>query len=252
MTNNEITQSLIELGFDENEAKIYLACLNLGQSPAGKISKSCGVQRTFVYDILAELIKRGIASVVEARGMKYFNVISVDKLKGLHERKLQKFEKFIPELRALEKIGGDRPKVRFFEGREGLLEAQYDTLNLPKGSEILAYATSKGLYYDDPDFARKYIEQRINRQIGVRAIVPDTEETKKMLPFNKDQLRTSKVVPFETFPFTNEIDIYGNKVSIMSYVGELIAVVIESESIAKTQRMIFELAWLGAEKISTK
>ena len=34
----------------------------------------------------------------------------------------------------------------------------------------------------------------------------------------------------------------------MSLQGEILAVIIESESIAKTQRTIFELAWEGAEK----
>jgi hypothetical protein len=57
-------------------------------------------------------------------------------------------------------------------------------------------------------------------------------------------------VPAGQFPFTNEIDIYGNKVAILSYTGELLAVIIESESVARTQRMIFELAWLGAGKFN--
>jgi len=52
------------------------------------------------------------------------------------------------------------------------------------------------------------------------------------------------------YPFTNEINIYRNKVAIISLEDELVAVVIESESIANGQRSIFELAWKGAgEKI---
>jgi len=48
------------------------------------------------------------------------------------------------------------------------------------------------------------------------------------------------------YPFTNEINIYRNKVAIISLEDELVAVVIESESIANGQRSIFELAWKGA------
>jgi hypothetical protein len=35
----------------------------------------------------------------------------------------------------------------------------------------------------------------------------------------------------------------------MSLQGEILAVIIESESIAKTQRMIFGLAWIGAKQV---
>jgi len=53
-------------------------------------------------------------------------------------------------------------------------------------------------------------------------------------------------VPADRFLFANEINIYGNKIAIMSMQGEYLAVIIESESVARTQRTIFELAWAGA------
>ncbi|MBU1935311.1 hypothetical protein KKF04_04605, partial [Patescibacteria group bacterium] len=49
------------------------------------------------------------------------------------------------------------------------------------------------------------------------------------------------------FMFEYEINIYGDKVSIVSLnPNELMGMIIESPIYAKTQRAIFNLAWLGA------
>ena len=245
----EFLQSLIDLGLKDHEAKVYLACLQLGQSPVGRIAEQADVQRTFVYDILADLEERGIVSVVEIRSVKHFSAISAERLK---DRQLEKFEKFkaiIPDLRAFEKTAGDRPRVQFFEGKEGIKLALEDTLNQPNGSKILAYATGEGVYEDMPEFMAKYLKLRTRKNISVQALAPDNEVNRAHVAQNKEVLRTTILVPEDKYPFTNEIDIYGNKVAIMSLQGEILAVIIESESIAKTQRAIFELAWLGAKSL---
>ena len=243
----EYENILIDLGMRPQEAKIYLACLKMGQSTVTNIAEEAGIQRTFAYDILKDLMGKGIVSEVEIRGKKHYSAISVEQFKKLQEEKFKKFENAIPELKVLEKTVGDRPKVQFFEGTEGLKAALYDTLNQPEGSEILSYASAEGFYSDEPEFSARYIKDRVNKKISARSIVVDTPKTREYTSKNAEQLRITRLVPADKFPFTNEIDIYGNKVAIMSLQGELLAVIIESESIAKTQRMIFELAWLGAE-----
>lgn len=241
---------LTALGMRPPEAKVYLATLKLGQSVVTAIAEEAGIQRTFAYDILNDLMSQGIVSEVEIRGKKHYSAISVEQFKKIQEEKLKKFENAIPELKVLEKTVGDRPKVQFFEGKEGIKAALYDTLSQPNGGEILAYATGEGVYADDPKFALDYIKQRVKKNIVARSISTDTPETRKYTSKDKEHLRINCLVPADKFPFTNEIDIYGNKVAIMSMQGELLAVIIESESIAKTQRMIFELAWLGAKQVS--
>lgn len=245
-STTEFEETLVGLGFKDHEAKIYLACLGLGSTTVGKIAQNAGVQRTFAYDILNSLAERGLVSVIEKQKKLNYSAISLDQFRKIQENKFKRFEQILPELKALEKTVGDRPKISFYEGKDGLLAAQYDTLNMPVGSEILAYAAAEGLYYDEPGFAKEYIRQRVKKKIKVRAITPDSAKLQPYISQNEAELRNSRIVPAEMFPSTNEIDIYGNKVAILSYSGELLAVIIESESIAKTQRVIFELAWLGA------
>ena len=247
INKDQYIQSLMDLGLKDHEAKVYLACLELGQATVGKIAEQSQVQRTFVYDILADLEERAIVSVVEIRSVKHFSAISAEQLKN---RQLEKFEKFaglIPDFKAFEKTVGDRPRVKFFEGPEGIKSALYDTLNQPDGNKILAYATGEGFYDSEPAFIADYLRKRIKKKIKVQAIGPDNPINRDYLAHDKEQLRQTILVPQDKFPFTNEIDIYGNKLLILSLQGELLAVIIESESVAKTQRAIFELAWLGAK-----
>lgn len=250
MQNNieKFVPFITSLGLKKQEAAIYLALIQLGQARVGQISDLCGIQRTFVYNILDRMAELGIVSSVEIRGIKRFSVISIDQLKKRQEFRMSRFEEVLPELRAIVKTVGDKPKVQFFEGKEGIIEAQNDTLNMIPGNEICAYYTGEGLYKDDPDFIKRYVKRRVAKKISVRAIGTDTPNTRIWSNQDKKQLRRSRIVPADKFPFTNEINIYGNKINILSLQGELIAVVIESESIAKTQKAIFELAWDGAKK----
>jgi sugar-specific transcriptional regulator TrmB len=240
----------VELGLRSQEAKVYLACLEIGQAPATQISENSGIQRTFVYDILDDLAEKGLVSLVEIGGIKKFSTLAIDKFRALQKAKLQKFDAILPEIKALEKTTGDRPKVQFFEGVEGIKATFEDTLKtLDKGGEILAYVTAEGFYQNEWKYAQDYIKRRVEKGISGRGIMQNSKEITIFTKPAKEELRTFRLVPPDLFPFSNEINIYANKVAIMSLVGEQMSVIIESESVANTQRSIFELAWLGAEKL---
>ena len=52
-----------------------------------------------------------------------------------------------------------------------------------------------------------------------------------------------RLIPKDQYNFTNEINIYDDKVSIISFTDEIIGMIIESKEIANTQRAIFSIAW---------
>lgn len=138
--------------------------------------------------------------------------------------------------------------MQFFEGRDGVVAAIEDTLNQNPGSEMLEYSNGEGFFVKEITFANWYIKERLKRKISLRLIAPDTAGTIEYFSqFDREHRRITRLVPAKHFPFTNEINIYSNKVGIIALTGELMAVIIESESIANTQRAIFELAWRGAK-----
>lgn len=250
---DEKVKIFCDLGLKIQEAQVYLACLEIGQATASQIADVSGVQRTFVYNILEDLREQGLISSVATAGVNKFSALSAEKFRALQRAKLKKFDAILPEIMALEKTVGGRPRVQFFEGVEGIKATFEDTLKtLKRGDEILAYVTAEGFYQHEWSYAKDYIKRRVERQISGRGILEGTKEVRIFTKPAKEELRTYRLVPPDKFPFSNEINIYGNKVAIMSLVGDPISVIIESESVANTQRSIFELAWLGAERFAKR
>jgi len=237
---------LSDFGLNAKESAVYLACLALGQAGVTKISEESGVQRTYVYNILDKLLDMGFASKIESKSKDCYSAVEPDNIYTNQIEKMKRFEGALPLFHTIQKRSKTRPRVQFFEGEEGIMSAMNDSLRIPKGSEILSYSSGEGINMPSNEFQIEYIKRRIERNISVRAIAPDTENTRFYTNNDEEQLRKTRLVAPELFPFTNEINIYRNKVAIISLEDELVAVVIESESIANGQRSIFELAWKGA------
>ncbi len=68
----DLQNSLIELGFTEYEAKVYLALLADNPATGYQISKKSGVPRSMVYEVLSRLHTRGaVLETHEARATLY-------------------------------------------------------------------------------------------------------------------------------------------------------------------------------------
>lgn len=245
---DEYSTYLTNLGLKKNEAKVYLACVHLGATTVNKISALSGLQRTYVYDILEDLNMKGLVSYSKKAHITTFTALSLEKFKTIQEQKLARYNAILPEMKLFEKVGAQLPKVRYYEGLDGVKSAVMDTLSVGRGGEILLYVSGVGLWEKEKKFAQDYVDRRVKKNISIRAIAEDNPETHYWTDKDKEELRTSRLVKPGTYPFTNEIDIYGDKVLITSLTDETLAVAIESKSIATMQKAIFELVWKGAGK----
>lgn len=126
---------LKNLGFSDKEAKVYLALLELGESPVQQISEKAKVNRATTYVVLEALQKRGLVTTVEKdkkvifaaespRALTRLLKAQEDELKTKHEE----FKKMLPELEAVFNLASEKPTVRFFEGREGVRAVREDIL----------------------------------------------------------------------------------------------------------------------------
>jgi len=250
-----ITQKqLIELGFQEKEASVFLSLLELGPSTATEIARKAGINRTTSYDILESLSSRGLISLIpEAKIQKYAaqdpkKVIDFLENKVRNTKKqLEKATSLLPELMSVYNTK-EKPRVKFYEGIEEMKEAFEDTLTAK--NEILAYAVGEDMYKAlSEKYFNDYFKKRVAKNISVRVIAPDDEGTKKVIENDAEELRTTLLVPKETFYFSVETNIYNNKVLLISW-REKFAVLVESAQIADSQRKMFELAWMGAKSIN--
>src|SRR3989339_331921 len=66
---------LLQLQFTSNQADVYIALLELGQTKIGPLLQKTGFHRNIVYTALAELIKRKLVNKTTKRGVAYFHVL---------------------------------------------------------------------------------------------------------------------------------------------------------------------------------
>src|SRR3989339_2142065 len=117
------------LGLTEKQAKVYLACLQLGASKVGKIQKESGIKRTTLYDVLEDLQKIGLVSYVVKNKTRIYNPENPHKLKELIETRSKLTEVILPDLQKMFFSIAYRPNIRFFEGVEGIKQIYGETLN---------------------------------------------------------------------------------------------------------------------------
>lgn len=242
-----------KLGLSQVEAKTLVALMGLGASGVTAISHAAGQNRTSCYHILNRLSEEGLVTQAgEKKNMTYIAqtpeaIINLLEKKALdYQDRITAVRTALPQLKAMYSEKGSKPRVRFFEGREGIETAYEDTLTSHEG--LRAYASVNDIEGLMPHYFPKYYQRRRDKGITMRAIFPDTAEARELCKRNKEEAREVVLVPIEKFNFSPEINIYDNKVIIISPPEEF-AVIIESKEIAEAQKRIFELAWEGAKAL---
>lgn len=251
-----MVDKLMKLGFTAKEAKIYLALIEVSEASAQILAKSSGLNRSTTYVILDALIQKGLVSSIEKNGVKLFQSTPPEQMLSFLQEKTKQYQdlvgyahQILPELKAVFKGVGAKPKIQFFEGEEGIKTVYEETLTSTE--TIRAFASIDDMHNTLPDYFPDYYYRRAGRGIHIRAIFPDTEKTRERIKFNKQESRTAHLIPSKDFAFTPEINVYDNKLIFMS-LKERFALVIQSTEIADAMKKIFELAWAEAERLNKK
>lgn len=246
------------MGLNQTQAKVYLTLLQLGSGYIQEIAKKSALKRTTTYSILDTLVQKGLVSYSKKKAHREYAVEDPKKIPKSLNKEIDKIKQtqqdvleILPELSSLYNVLKTKPTIRYFEGIEGLKQVFEETLELKKGEEILAYSTAVGVHQYLDEYIPGYIIRRAKGGIWQRDIVEDSAEARRHQKNDQVEFRETRILPTGRFPFSNEINIFGNKMGIISY-KELFGVIIESAEIAKTQKTIFELAWYAADKLQVK
>jgi len=246
---------LQKIGLSDKDAEIYMACLELGTQPASVIARKAGLKRPTTYLILEGLVKKGLVSEYTGTNVKYFTAVSAEYLLNYVERQRRELsahqrelEQYLPQFLSLSNPYTLSPKVRFHEGIEGIEHVMNDSLKAK--TPILCYSTIDSWFQrpDTRDYIVWYGKQRVQeKKIPLRGIITDNEISRKYLEEDypvDHEMSHFRWLPKDIKTFSNEINIYDNKLSIVCLSkNELLGILIESEGIAATQKAIFEVAW---------
>ncbi len=251
-TTLPLKQFLLSAGLSEKEARVYLVLLSLGRATVSEIARQSNINRTTGYDLLDTLVGYGLVRISGKEPKQEYVAESPDAIIAmLTERQkkiaesLEKAQQLLPQFKSIHTVS-DRPKIRFYEGKDGLQQVYEDTLT--SHEEIRAYAPVDDMHAALPEYFPAYYRRRTKRGIHIRAIIPSTPIGKERASRDVEESRETALVPPETFYFSPEINIYDNKVMIASW-REKLGIIIESAEIADAMKKIFELAWAEAKRL---
>lgn len=244
MSNTQLLTVLTNLGLADKEASVFLACTELGTSVVSTIAQAAGINRVTTYDILEKLKQKGLVSFYSKKKVKYFSSIDPEILLEEFENRTAALRTALPKLKSLSGAT-NHPKVRYFEGIDGIKTIYADTLT--SKTEILNYANSSEIRKVWPEYDTEYVAKRAAKKIYLRGLSVKDQLGEMVRAQNEKYYREIRLVPPDQFNFTNEMNIYDDKVAIISFKDELIGMIIESHEIANSQRAIFEMCWQHAE-----
>jgi HTH-type transcriptional regulator, sugar sensing transcriptional regulator len=239
---------LKNIGLSDNEAKVYLAMLELGPASVQELAAKAGINRPTAYFQIESLKKLGLVSV-QNKGTKQFFVAEspeqlealLDKQANQLEQKKKELKEVMPDLSTMFSLGDQKPVVRYFEGKEGLLSMQKILLK-SKVKEILGMSSLDDLYQVFPKIKEDYVPERVRKKIKSRFIYTSSEGP-ILKSSDKQNLRESKFIPQDRMPFTADLTIFGDSVALASLKGNLTGIIIQHSEIAKSFKSLFEFTW---------
>lgn len=241
-------EHLKNIGLSDNEAKVYLAMIELGQSPVVEIARKAEINRPTAYVQIESLKKKGLVST-QTKGKKHLFIAESparlefyldSELKDVEQKK-DELGKILPDLEKLFASVGSRPQVRFFEGKAGVLAMQ--NMLLKSGvSEIMGVSSMDSVVKIFPNIQKEYSPERVKKGIRSRLIYsysggPVLKESDEKV------LRESRFISHDKMPFTGDITVYGNNVAIIAFEGQVSGIVIEHPEIARSFKQFFEFMW---------
>jgi len=243
-------KELLNLGINDKESRVYLSALELGKSPVQKIAQKAEVKRATTYVIIEALMRKGLMSSITEGKKQYFYAEGPEKLNLLFKsqeeeikRKQEYLNRIMPELRSLNNTG-DKPTVRYFEGKAGMqaMIEEFLTGNGGKESRVVFSADLVKSKFSDGEW-EEMRKKRLNKNVKSRAIY-NKESGELDGPKNGTQIKVSA----KDFPIEAEIAIFGSKIRMATIKNKLSGVIIENDEIARTLKTLFDLAWLGGKK----
>ncbi|MGI9410321.1 MAG: TrmB family transcriptional regulator [Hyphomicrobiaceae bacterium] len=252
----KIEQALLDLGLTAKESRFYIAALELGQAPVREIARKARISRTNAYDVLARLAAQGLVSQAETGPSQNMVVIAErpEHLVDMIEHRRRLALDVMPELKSLHNQSRSTPRVRYYDGLDGIKNVLSETLAC-NDKQLFGILSMRDLYeVPGRQWMDELVRRRIEAGVFLYAIRSREKDLHNRWPDSFEDLRELRHPPDDrVFNMTSYI--YDNKVAMISSRSEHFAMTIESEDFCLTQRHLFEVLWAAsspAKKISKR
>ena len=243
---SKLSQSLIEIGLNENEAKIYLASLSLGTATVLQLAQVSEVKRTTVYEVVEALLQKGLMKK-EIQGFKtLYAPEHPERLENALDSRRMILHKIYPELEGLYNLKGGESTIKYYEGLRSIKNL-YDALLDDLKPQDFYYAISniaewQGL--DEDFFLQRHVEIRSRMHVQTKLLFLDSETArarKNLAPKYNEEIQ---LLPADSNVHVDLV-ITPYKLIMFQLHNPLEAILIENQAMIQIQKSMFEMIWAG-------
>lgn len=232
---------LSKTGLSKKEASIYTSLLEGGTMSLSDISKETHINRPALYHVLPVLMRKGLVSQIQKQKRQFYSAESPERLLKSYEAEQEELTERLNQLIIEQReISHDRPHIKYFEGRKGVIFVFDDVAHtLPRGGTYYRYTARTGEDMKDFDHTY-YAKARTTKQLERLVISSEAKAGNK----DKKLERSVRAIPKEFDLFEDNISllIYGNKTAYIDYSSNT-SFIIESSKIAHFQEKLFKLLY---------
>src|SRR3990167_5411368 len=127
-TDQTLVRGLASAGLSKLEAKLYLAVLNLGQASILDISRHSGLNRTTIYRLIDRLSEQHLLDVTVRGKRKLYVARSAEEVINILKKRITALDVILPLLRSVGLKSPVKPKIRYWEGIDGIKTAYKNSL----------------------------------------------------------------------------------------------------------------------------
>ena len=241
-------ETLIEIGLSKNEARVYLALLELGTATGGKISELSKVHRTNVYDALERLIEKGFVGYFTKDNKRYFETTDPNNLMNILKEKELHLSNIMPQLLLAKQMAKkDKIDVSVAEGLRAIKDSKLRQLKFKK--PIYTLGSPKSAADVAKPFLLNFHKQRIALKIEDYLIYNDDADKAYLKNLASMPYTHVRVLP-PKFNAPISTNICGDEVTLKVWEkGSAVVIIIKSEKVAQAYRNYHKLLWDSAEKV---
>ena len=252
--NRIFEEILSKVGLNGQEARVYLALLQLQESQTGDLCNKTDIASSHIYKILASLMKRGLVNYRVQNNTKIFMPAPPETLNELFLEKENKLKQEKIEINGLiSNLKTEKPeeaysKYKYYEGFINVKSMWHEINsilpNLDKDGTIKIHTSQKGSYERLIGFYNEYHKLRSKLKLKEQMIFPPHE--KELAKKREKQLSNVKFMDLKN---DAEWGVIGDKFFMQYITGEIPrGFLIQDEKFARTFEQVFDNLWIIAKK----
>ncbi len=239
---------LEDIGLNDKESKVYLALLEFESASVMELAKKTSIKRPTVYVVLESLAKKGLVSETTVGKKTNYYAEPPERLETFLERKIVSLEEskrvlkdLVPQLKSISREHGEKPVVKYFEGKEGIFASNEEALKIFGGDQDPMYAIYNNDLVDEifsPEELRRLRGDRVSRNIKAFSIYTSKDKERP-----SDSISSRIKIDKDKYPILSDITVYKDLILISILGKKISAIMIKNGDVAETIKSIFKLVF---------